>query len=177
MYLLSSACHDEHGDVTWFKHSSVQNINMSDVENFAVRFQTGFGVLFHERGVDLELCGREPKLEDLDVAFDIGIEDFREDVLAHIPQEGFELEVGVDFAELLDYLGGLVLGEEAGEAVGDGAGGGDERVLGFFVGVAHAVDALEELGIFFEVVPRLSPRGVFVESDVGAGAEDVRHVI
>lgn len=137
MDLLRPAHDDEHRDIARLQHAGVQNVNVTDIQDSAVRLETVLGVLVHQRGVDLELSGREPELENLDITLDVGVQNLREDVLAHFLQEGLELEAGIHFTELLDHHGSLVLGEKAGDAVGDGAGGGDERVFGLVVNRLH----------------------------------------
>jgi hypothetical protein len=100
--------------------------------------------LMHKCGVDLELGGREPSLEDLDIALDVSLEDLRKDVGAHLGKEGLELEVRIHFAEFLDDLGSLVLGKEACHTIGNAARGADEGVLRLVVDALQAEDTLHQ---------------------------------
>ena len=86
-----------------------------------------------------------------------------------MPAERLKLEVRVHFAELLDDLGSLVLGEEASHAVGDAAGCANERVLGLVVDALQAKDTLHHGRRVAEVLPRLLPGGILVNRHVGAG--------
>lgn len=115
---------------------------MSDIQDAAIGFQARGRVLLRQRGVDLELRGREPELQRVRVALDVRVQDFGEDPFAHLAQEGLDLEGGVHFPEAFDHGRGLVFGEEAGDAVGDAACGGDQGVFGFVVVVAEGEEAL-----------------------------------
>lgn len=107
----------------------------------------------HERRVNLELGCREPRLQDFNIALDVSLEDFRKDVGAHFGKERLELEVRVHFAEFLDDLGSLVLGEEACYTVGDAARGADEGVLRLVVNALQAEHALHHRRRVAEVLP------------------------
>jgi hypothetical protein len=76
MHLLRPAGDDEHRNLAGLKHASVQDVDVSNVQNTAVGFQPSGGVLLHQGRVDLELGGGEPEFEGLNVAFDIGVQNF-----------------------------------------------------------------------------------------------------
>jgi hypothetical protein len=153
VHLLCTAHDDEDGNVTRLKQTCVEYVDVADIQNATVRHETVLGVLLHESGVDLVLCCAQPLLENLSVALDVGVKNFRENVLAHLLQPRLHLEARVHLAELLDNLGCLVLGKEASHAVADATGGGDQRVLGLGVGVLESEKALHGLAAVAELAP------------------------
>ena len=134
MHLLGAARDNEHRDLARLQHPRGQDIHVADIQHAAVGFEARGQVLLGKSGVDLVLRGGEPEFEGFGVGFDVGVEDFGEDVFAHVAEEGLDGECGVHFFEFLDHLGGFVFGEEACYTVGDGAGGGHEGVFGLGVG-------------------------------------------
>lgn len=129
VHLLRAACDDEHGYFSRLQHSCGQYVHVSNVEDAPVRLQACRGVLLGQRGVDLELRGREPQLERVGVAFDVSIQHFGEDVFAHFSQKWLDLKRRVHLSELFYHLGRFVFGEEAGHSVCDATSGGDKRIL------------------------------------------------
>lgn len=129
MDLLGAARDDEHGYFSRLQHTCGQYVHVSNVEDAPVRLQACRSVLLGQRGVDLELRGREPQPERVGIAFDVSVKHFREDVFAHFAQKRLDLERGVHFSELFDHPGGFVFGEEARHSVCDATSGGDKRIL------------------------------------------------
>lgn len=81
---LGTAGDDEDGDIAGIKHAGVSDVNVSDIQDFAVGLQSGSGVLPREGFVDVVLGFREPELECLAVTLDVGVEDFGKDVFTQI---------------------------------------------------------------------------------------------
>ena len=174
MDLLRAARDNENRYLSGLEQARLLDIHVPDIEDPPIGFQTRGRVLLRQRGVDLELCGREPELERVCIALDVGIQHLGEDVFAHFAEEGFDLERGVHFAETLDDEGGFVFGKEAGNAVGDAAGGADEGVLRFVVVGAKREETLHERGGVTEGIPGFTESGVAVERHVCSGAEKER---
>lgn len=171
MDLLRAAGDDENRYLPRLEQARLLDIHVPDIEDPPIGFQTRRRVLLRQRGVDLELGGREPEPEGVGVAFDVCVQHLGEDVFAHLAEEGFDLEGGVHFAETLDDEGGFIFGEEAGDAVGDAAGGADEWIFGFVVVGAEREEALHERGGVAEGVPGFAESGIAVKGYVCAGAE------
>lgn len=135
MNLLSAASDDEDRDVTWIQHTCVQDINMPDVEDAAIGFQSGCRILLRKGSVYVKLGIRKPELQSLDIALHVSVQDFRQDVLAHFAQERFDLEIGVHLSELVDDHCVLVLREESRNTVRYVSCSSDQRIFGFVIGV------------------------------------------
>jgi hypothetical protein len=133
MHLLRAARDDEDGNVTGLDDARRKDVDVPDVEDAAVALEAGGRVLLHECLVHLVLRRAEPELQRLRVALDVRVQHLGQDVLAHLLQEGLDLEARVHLTELLNHHGRLVLCEEAGHAVGYGARRRDQRVLGLGV--------------------------------------------
>ena len=174
MDLLRAARNNENWYLPRLEEARLLDVHVPDIEDPPIGFQTRGRVLLRQRGVDLELCRREPELERVCIALDVGIQHLGEDVFAHFAKEGFDLERGVHFAETLDDEGGFVFGEETGNAVGDAAGGTDERVFGFVVVGAKREEALHKRGGVTEGIPGFTESGVAMEGYVCPGAEKER---
>ena len=129
VHFVRPAGDNEYGDVPRVQDTGLENVDTSDIQDLSVQHQPVSGVLLVQRSIDIELGIREPCFKGRSVTLDISIEDLWEDVFAEFTQEWLELEVGVNLAHLADNHGGLVLGEETGETVGDVAGGLDEWVF------------------------------------------------
>ena len=153
VHLLSTAHDDKDGNVTRLKQACVEYVDVADIQDATIGNKAVLGVLLHQSGVDLVLCCAQPLLEYLGIALDVGVKDFRKNVLAHLLQPRLHLEAGIHFAELLDDLGCLVLGEEASHAVTDTAGSRDQRVFGLGVGVLESEEALHSLAAVAELAP------------------------
>lgn len=172
VHLLCAAHDDEDWNVTRFKQTCVEDINISDIHNTTVRLETLCGVLLHQCGVNLVLGSRQPLLEDLDITLDIGVQHLGQNVIAHLCQEWLDLEGRIHLTELLDDHGHLVLSEETGDPVRDTTGGADEWVLGFGVGALKGEETLHGLAVITELSPRLLPLGVLVEGDIYTSARN-----
>ena len=171
MDLLRAARDNKNRYFPRLKQARLLDIHVPDIEDPSIGFQTRGRVLLRQRGVDLELRSREPELERVCIALDVCVQYLGEDVFAHFAEEGLDLERGIHFAETLDDKGGFIFGEEAGDAVGDAAGGADQGIFGFVVGRAEREEALHEWGGVAEGVPGFTESGVTVEGYIGAGAE------
>jgi hypothetical protein len=129
VHLLCTAHDDKDGNVTRLEKACVEDVDVANIQNTAVRYETVLGVLCHESGVDLVLCCTQPLLENFGITLDVGIKNFGKNVLAHLLQPGLHLEARIHLAELLDNLGCLVFCKETSDAVTDTAGGRDQGVL------------------------------------------------
>ena len=171
VHLLGPASDDKNRNVTRVEHPRLENINTTNVENASVGLETSCEILLGQSLVDGVLSFREPKLQRLNITLDIGLENFGQDVLAQLHKEVLHVEAGVVFANLLDDLGGLVLGEETADLVGDTSSSGDERIFGLLVDSLQAENVLNDLVGVAEIPPCLLPGGILVDNDVGSGAE------
>lgn len=153
VHLLCTAHDDEDGDITRLKQTCVEYVDVADIQNATIGHETVLGVLLHESSVNLVLCCAQPLLENLGITLDVGIKNFRENVLAHLLQPRLHLEAGVHFAELLDDLGCLILSKEASHAVADTTGGRDQGILRLGVGVLESEEALHGLAAVAELAP------------------------
>lgn len=177
VHFLRAAGDDEDRDVARFEEAGGEDVDVADVEDAAVGFQAGDGVLLREGGVDLELGGGEPELEGFDVALDVGVQNLGEDVFPHLPQKGLDLETGVHFPEFLDHARRLIFREKVGEAIGDASCSRDQRILRFIVRRFEREERLHQAAGVLEIAPRLLPGGVFVDGDVRprAGISSARY--
>lgn len=166
MDLVRPAGDDEDGNVTRVKDLSVENVDISDIEDLSVKHESVGGVLLVQCGVNVELGLGQPGLQGLAVSLDVAVENLGKDVLAKLTEELLKLEVGVDLTHLADNHGGLVLREESGEAVGDVTTKLDDGVLGLLEGLAGGEDLLHGRVGVAELSPALLPLGILVKSNV-----------
>ena len=172
MNLLCTTADDEDRYLSWFKHAGREYIDVPNVKYAAIRFEAGSSVLLGQGRVNLVLRGREPELEGFGVTFYVGVQNFRENVFAHIAEEGFDLEGRVHFTEFFDDSSRFVLGEEASHAICDAAGCGHKRVFGLVVSRFKGEEGLHDSVGIFEVCPCLVEFRIFVQSNVGSSTKN-----
>lgn len=168
--LLGPAGKDEDWNFTGLEQLSIQDVDASNVDDLAVRLESSSLVLLHQRRVHRVLGRGQPLLQHLDVTLYVSVQNFWEDVFAHLGEERLHLEVGVHLAEPLDDHGGLILGKETCDAVGNTTSSLDNCVVGLVVDALHAEETLGELGVVLPLAPNLLVLGVLVERDVCARA-------
>ena len=169
MNFLCSTADDEDRYLSWFEHAGREYIDVPNVKYAAIRFEAGSSVLLGQGRVNLVLRGGEPELKGFDVTFDVGVQNFRENVFAHFAEERFDLEGGVHFTKLFDDSSSFIFGEKASDTIRDAAGCGDKRVFGLVVCRFKGEEGLHDSVGIFEICPCLVEFGIFVQRNVGSG--------